>query len=120
MRQLMERAMRQCDDLVVEFDYCDSKGAATHRVVSPIRFLGSNRLLGLCLSREEPRQFHLDRCSNVRIALAANFLMPVPLRSGIVGENGTGQAPRLREMVSSRPGWSVCAREVERSQDPHL
>lgn len=55
MRQLIYRAMHQCDDLVVEFDYSDVKGAVTHRVVSPIRFLAKNRFLALCLSREEPR-----------------------------------------------------------------
>lgn len=71
--------MQQSDDLVIEFDYCDAKGASTHRVVSPIRFLGSDRFLALCLSREEPRQFYLARCQNVRLARAADFLMPVPL-----------------------------------------
>ncbi len=52
MRQFIYRAMHQSDDLVVEFDYTDAKGVATHRVVSPIRFLGRDRFLGLCLSRE--------------------------------------------------------------------
>ncbi len=47
--------------------------------VSPIRFLGRNRFLGLCLSREEPRQFCLDRCRNVRLASAADFLMPMAM-----------------------------------------
>ena len=77
MRQLIYRAMHQSDDLVVTFDYCDAKGAVTHRVVSPIRFLGKDRFLALCLSREEPRQFCLDRCQNVRLARAADFVMPV-------------------------------------------
>ena len=79
MRQLIHRAMYQSDDLVIEFDYCDAKGVATHRVVSPIRFLGNNRFLALCLSREEPRQFYLERCQNVRLEPAANFLMPVAM-----------------------------------------
>jgi len=48
-------------------------------VVSPIRFLGKGRFLALCLSREEPRQFYLERCTNVRLELAANFLMPVEM-----------------------------------------
>ncbi|MCY2989479.1 MAG: hypothetical protein NTY19_16630, partial [Planctomycetota bacterium] len=69
----------QPDDLVVTFDYCDSKGVTTHRVVSPIRFLGKDRFLALCLSREEPRQFYLERCQNVRLAPAVNFLMPVAM-----------------------------------------
>jgi len=71
--------MHQSDDLVVEFDYTDAHGVATHRVVSPIRFLGKERFLALCLSREEPRQFYLERCQNVRLALAADFLMPVEM-----------------------------------------
>jgi predicted DNA-binding transcriptional regulator YafY len=79
MRHLINRAMHQSDDLVVTFEYCDAKGATTHRVVSPIRFLGKDRFLALCLSREEPRQFCLDRCQNVRLARAADFLMPVAM-----------------------------------------
>lgn len=79
MRQLISRAMQQAEDLVVEFDYCDAKGAKTHRVVSPIRFLGRDRFLALCLCREEPRQFYLDRCQNVRLGLAADVLMPVAM-----------------------------------------
>ena len=79
MRQLIHRAMHQPDDLVVELDYTDAKGVQTHRVVSPIRFLGWDQFLGLCLSREEPRQFYLERCENVRLAMAADFLMPVAM-----------------------------------------
>lgn len=79
MRQLISRAMLQSDDLVVEFDYCDAKGSKTHRVVSPIRFLGKDRFLALCLSREEPRQFYLERCQNVRLGPAADVLMPVAM-----------------------------------------
>jgi len=45
----------------------------------PLRFLGKDRFLALCLSREEPRQFYLDRCQNVRLARAADFLMPVAM-----------------------------------------
>jgi len=71
--------MHQLDELVVEFDYTDAHGVATHRVVSPIRFLDRERFLALCLSREEPRQFYLERCRNVRLELAANVLMPVEM-----------------------------------------
>jgi predicted DNA-binding transcriptional regulator YafY len=71
--------MRQSDDLVVTFDYCDSAGAITRRVVSPIRFLGSDRFLALCLSREEPRQFYLERCRNMRLARAIDFVMPLAM-----------------------------------------
>jgi hypothetical protein len=33
-------------------------------------------------SREEPRQFYLDRCQDVRLAMAADFLMPVAMAGG--------------------------------------
>jgi predicted DNA-binding transcriptional regulator YafY len=79
MRQLIYRAMQQIDDLVVVFEYCDANGISTRRVVSPIRFLGSDRFLGLCLSREEPRQFHLSRCGNLRLDRATSYVMPVPM-----------------------------------------
>ena len=79
MRHLILRAMHQSDDLVATFEYCDAKGAVTHRVVSPIRFLGKDRFLALCLSREEPRQFYLDRCQNVELARAAEFVIPVAM-----------------------------------------
>ncbi len=79
MRQFIFRAMYQPDDLVVTFDYTDAKGTVTRRVVSPIRFLGQDRFLALCLSREAPRQFHLARCQNLRLSWAADFVMPVAL-----------------------------------------
>ena len=79
MKDLIQRAMHQSDDLVIEFDYCDAKGAMTHRVVSPIRFLDRGRFLALCLSREEPRQFHVERCRNMALKPAAAYVMPVPM-----------------------------------------
>jgi len=79
VRQILRRAMHQPDDLVVLLDYTDSRGVTSSRVVSPIRFLSGDRFLALCLCREEPRQFYLNRCSNVRLGRACDFLMPVPM-----------------------------------------
>ena len=79
MRQLIHLAMQQSDDWVVVFDYVDAQGVATRRVASPIRFMGSDRFLALCLCREEPRQFALGQCRNLRLDLAANYLMPVAI-----------------------------------------
>lgn len=76
---LVGRVMQQSDDLVVVFEYSAADGTTTRRVVSPIRFLDGNRFLGLCLSREEPRQFHINRCRNVRVDLAMNYVMPVEM-----------------------------------------
>lgn len=81
VKSLIRRAMMQQDDLVLVFEYVDSRGCSTRRVVSPIRVQGEDRFLGLCLSREEPRQFYLDRCSNLRVDSAANYVMPVELLS---------------------------------------
>jgi hypothetical protein len=79
MRHLIHRAIRQADDLVLVFDYLDSKGVMSRRVVSPVRFLGNERFLALCLSREEPRQFYLNRCFNLRLDRSTNYVMPVPM-----------------------------------------
>lgn len=77
LMQLIARAIQQSDDLVVVFDYLDAKGNRSRRVVSPYRFLGDSHFMGLCLSREEPRQFQISRCQNLKIDLAANYVMPV-------------------------------------------
>jgi predicted DNA-binding transcriptional regulator YafY len=79
MRQVLNRAMQQADQLVVCMDYVDSKGTKTTRVVSPIRFLGKDRFLGLCLCRCEPRQFQMTRCRNIELKSANDYVMPVPL-----------------------------------------
>ena len=79
MRKNIQRAMRDYDTYVVELEYRDSRGRRTRRVVSPIRFLSSNRFLALCLCSEEPRQFCLNRCDNIRLRGAHEYLMPVPL-----------------------------------------
>ncbi len=81
MNRLLQAAMQRQDDLVVQLVYVDSKGHKTTRIVSPIRFLASDRFLGLCLCRCEPRQFHLARCSEVELKRASDFVMPVPMTS---------------------------------------
>ncbi len=78
---LVSRVMQQSDDLVIVLEYAGKDGSITRRVVSPIRFVGADRFLALCLSREEPRQFYLSNCRNVRVDLAANYTMPVELLS---------------------------------------
>jgi predicted DNA-binding transcriptional regulator YafY len=77
MRRAIQTAIDDSDTFVIAMDYRDAKGGKTHRVVSPIRFLGNDRFLGLCLCREEPRQFYLDRCSEVRLMQSADVLMAV-------------------------------------------
>ena len=79
MRPKLRRAMQDSDRFVVQMEYCDKSGKRTRRIVSPIRFVGRDRFLGLCLCREEPRQFYLSRCEDVRLIPAAEVLMPVPM-----------------------------------------
>lgn len=79
MKALIQRSMTSHDDLVIEFSYKDSKGKMTRRVASPIRFVGGNRFLALCLSREAPRQFYLDRCGEMSLKPACDYVMPVAI-----------------------------------------
>jgi predicted DNA-binding transcriptional regulator YafY len=79
MRGKIFQSMQDSDRLVVEFLYLDSKGNQTKRVVSPIRFLPNGRFLGLCLCREEPRQFYMERCERLEVKPAENYLMPVAM-----------------------------------------
>ncbi len=76
-KMLVARALQQTDDLVVVFDYLDSEGVPSRRVVSPYRIFGDEGFLGLCFTREEPRRFQLSRCRNLKIDLAMNYVMPV-------------------------------------------
>ena len=86
MKTILRRAMQDSDNYVIEMDYCDASGNRTRRVVSPIRFVGNYRFLGLCLCREAPRQFQLSRCENVRLIPAADVLMLLPIETETSGE----------------------------------
>ena len=77
LNQALRRAMGDPDHWVVALDYVDSKGESTQRVVSPIRFLGPRRFLALCLCAEACRQFRIDRCSDVQLKPAHEYVMPV-------------------------------------------
>ncbi len=79
MKNQIQRAMSDPDHWVVEFKYRDAKGNLTQRTVSPIRFLTGDRMLALCLSRQEPRQFYLNRCESLKLKMACDVLMPVPI-----------------------------------------
>lgn len=76
---MIRKAMHDSDGWVIQFVYCDAKGKETKRMVSPIRFLGNDRFLGLCLGREECRQFYLSRCREAVLKPADDCLMPIPM-----------------------------------------
>lgn len=73
--------MESPESCVLVIDYRDRSESRTRRVVSPIRFENKDSFLGLCLCREEPRRFDLDRCTNLRIAPAHEYSMPVPIEN---------------------------------------
>jgi predicted DNA-binding transcriptional regulator YafY len=77
----IHQAMKSPDDYVVRLVYRDRSGTMTQRVVSPIRFLDGRNLLALCLCRESPRRFELERCSEVELLDASDVLMPVEIRT---------------------------------------
>ena len=77
--RLIRQAMQRQDELVISLKYRDKKGDLTRRIISPIRFVAPNRFLALCLCRCEPRQFQLDRCSEVQLKRAEDYVMPVEL-----------------------------------------
>jgi predicted DNA-binding transcriptional regulator YafY len=78
-QHMLRVAMLDSDQWVIELEYADSKGKRTRRMVSPIRFSTPDRFLGLCLCREEPRQFYLNRCSNIRLIRSEDVMMPVEM-----------------------------------------
>ena len=97
-RQVLRQALQNTDEWVIEFEYLDSKGIRSRRVVSPIRFVNGDRFLGLCLSREEPRQFYLIGCSSAQLRQAGDYLMPLPL---LVLETSSLPAPSVSEAQST-------------------
>ncbi len=79
IEKLIRKAMIAHDDYVLEIQYRDRKKKLTTRVVSPIRFLGKDRFLALCLCREEPRMFCIDYCEQVLLKPAWDYVMPVAM-----------------------------------------
>ncbi len=105
MHRCLSIAMQASDDYVVSLEYVDSKGGVTRRVVSPIRFLSGGRFLGLCLCREEPRQFYMNRCRNVKLCRASDFVMPVPVV--VVSDTPASVGSKMVGVGATMPALSV-------------
>ena len=73
----INKAMMAPDSWVIAMDYVDRYSTPTHRIVSPIRWVGANSFLGLCLTRESPRTFYLSRCKNIRLKSANDIVAPI-------------------------------------------
>ncbi len=78
--RLWKIALADSDTYAIRMHYTTHDGNVTERIVSPIRFVGDDSILALCLCREEPRRFTLSQCSNVKLMLAADVLMPVAIQ----------------------------------------
>jgi predicted DNA-binding transcriptional regulator YafY len=76
-RAMVCRVIQRSETLILWFRYRDAKGNQTKRAVSPYQMLGDNRFRGLCLVREESRQFDLRRCEELQIGLSSDVLMPI-------------------------------------------
>jgi predicted DNA-binding transcriptional regulator YafY len=77
----LSRALRDPDHFVLRITYRDRGGTITERMVSPIRMVDSRTMLALCLCRESPRRFDLERCSDLELVEAHDVLMPCPIKT---------------------------------------
>lgn len=77
----LDRALRDPDHFALRITYTDREGTITERMVSPIRLINSQTMLALCLCRELPRRFDLDRCEELELVEAHTVLMPCPIRT---------------------------------------
>lgn len=74
---LIQFAIEQQDDYVLIFEY-PSGGMIRRRYVSPYRIHnGVYTLEGLCLTRQEARQFKVKTMRHLMLACAHDFVMPV-------------------------------------------
>ena len=80
-RNKLHCALRDPDHFVLRITYKDREGTVTERMVSPIRMVDPRTMLALCLCRESPRRFDLDRCSDMELVAAHDVLMPCPIRT---------------------------------------
>ena len=79
VRQKLRQAMSDPDNWVIRCEYRDRRGFTTSRVISPIRFIGGDRVAALCLGREAPRQFLLSQIRAVELVPASDVQMPEPI-----------------------------------------
>ncbi len=75
--KLIEHAIEYQDDYVLIFEYT-SGGVTRRRFVSPYKIRpGVLTLEGLCLTRQETRQFKIQAMQKIMLACAHDFVMPV-------------------------------------------
>jgi predicted DNA-binding transcriptional regulator YafY len=75
----ISKAMLSPETLVLRIVYRDEKGQRRRRVVSPIKFIGEKAFSALCLCREEPRTFKIERCEEIELLKSDDVLAPVQI-----------------------------------------
>lgn len=78
--RLIAHAMHNPDEWVIRLRYRGKDGVTTERIISPIKMVSPTAILALCLCREDPRRFELERCSHFELVNANDVLMPVAIR----------------------------------------
>jgi predicted DNA-binding transcriptional regulator YafY len=95
---ILRQAMYSPDDYAVRLRYRAKDGELTERVISPIKMEDSRSLLALCLCRENPRRFELERCSHIELIPAHEILMPMELK---VIEAAPVREPKSRKKAAA-------------------
>lgn len=72
-------AMRDPDRYSLHFIYVSDRTVSI-RAVSPCSWRGGDSFMGLCLSRQDPRCFRLDRILKLRLVKSSDIRMPFPIR----------------------------------------
>ena len=73
-KRQIQKAIQNPDDYAIHFIYVTDDKVSI-RAVSPYRWNG-NSFLGLCLSKENHRQFRLDRIHKLRLVKSSEVVMP--------------------------------------------
>ncbi|MBU6388057.1 MAG: hypothetical protein KGS49_19095, partial [Planctomycetes bacterium] len=106
---ILHQAMVAPDDFAVRLRYRSQNGELTERVISPIKMADSRSLLALCLCRENPRRFELDRCSHIELVPAHEILMPMELRVIEAAPAKPPRKPRKKNADETVPKEKVSA-----------
>ena len=76
IQKVINKALVRQDRYVLRIRYRDAFDDCTERLVSPVRMVRGGKLLALCLGREEPRCFVIDRIESAELSEASQAMMP--------------------------------------------
>ncbi len=84
-KRQIQKAIQSPDDYAIHFIYVTDDKVSI-RAVSPYRWNG-NSFFGLCLSKENHRQFRLDRIHKLRLVKSSEVVMPFQITECLVENN---------------------------------